>query len=235
MKLLKHIAMAALLLTPSANAEDKDWRSQFDISRADLSFMKLTLFNEGKAAGRMEYEWERIGDTYVIKDLSQMEPNILETAKGVIDAETLLPRSIYVDFAMGASKMIIDLGWQGSHMTGSFSMTRENQDAQVREADEKIEAPLRLAVIGMVSALPLEPGYSLDMPWYNSLGRQQQSITLEVIGEELVEAPAGVFDTYKVAIKGGTPENVVYVTKAMPRKIARIDVVGQPIYFLRTE
>lgn len=232
---LKGLMAATSLMAVSVSAHAGDWLKDVDFSRADLSLMKLVMMNEGKKAGRMEYGWRREGDTYVIEDLTEMEPNILETAKGVIDAKSLQPRSVDVDFAMGTSRLLVDLDWEADRMTGAITISQEGQEDRVTNPDTTVTAPLRLSVFGLISSLPLAPGYSVDLPWFSSMSNRTENITLKVEGEETVETPAGTFDTYKVAIRGGSPENFVYVTKSLPRKTIRIDVVGRPMHFLRTE
>ena len=224
-------AVAASLASPLAAS---DWRADIDMSRADLSEMKLVLMNEGKEAGRMVYAWRKEGDTYVINDLTEMKPNIFETAVGVIDAKTFQPLSMDIDFAIGAAKMIVDLDWDGDHVTGTRTISRPEQVDKVTKSDAKVTAPLRLSIFGLISALPLREGYEVSLPWYNVMGGVQEDIRLVTVGSEIIETPAGTFDTFKVEIKGATPENIVYVTKSLPHKTVRIDVVGQPMMFLRT-
>lgn len=234
--LLKSLAAAvALSMSITSAIAAGDWKSDVDFTRADLSKIKLDLINEGKKAGRMEYGWRKVGGTYVIEDLTEMEPNIFETATGVLDAKTLMPKSVDVDFAMGPTRMIVDLDWQDEHMTGAITIKREGQEDRVHNADTTIAAPLRLAVFGLISSLPLEAGYKTEFPWFSSMSNSVENITLIVTGSEMVETPAGTFDTYKVAVTGGSVENNVYVTKSLPRKTVRIDVVGRPMHFLLTE
>lgn len=232
----KHTVILSMSLLGAASAAmATDWLTDIDIKRADLSPIKLVLMNDGKAAGRMEYSWAREGDAYVIKDLTQMEPNILETATGVIDVKSLQPRSIDIDFAMGSSQMLVDLDWSGDQVTGNFTVKQEGKDDRVTPTNAAITAPLRLSIFGLIASLPLKEGYEAALPWFNVMGNKVEDIRLIHVGTEVVETPAGTFDTHKVAIKDSTPENFVYVTKSLPQKIVRIDVVGQPMQFLLTE
>ncbi|MEX0298969.1 MAG: hypothetical protein AB3N28_07850 [Kordiimonas sp.] len=228
------LILAACTIGFAANASD--WRSQVDVNSADLSKFTMVMINAGKEAGGMTYGWHKEGDTYVVADRSEMQPNILETAKGVIDAKTLLPKSVVIDFAMGDDKMDFDFSWDKNKRTGTVKTLRGGK-ANTHNIDtaEEFGAPLRLAVIGMVAAFPVTETFEANLPWFNTLANKVEMITLKATGSETVEAPAGTFDTYKVAIQGGTPENVVYVTKSLPRKIVRIDVVGQPMHFLRNK
>lgn len=226
-----YAAVFATALSGAATA--KDWRNQVTIENADLSKFSMTLINDGKEAGGMTYGWVKEGDTYVIADRSEMQPNILETAKGIIDANSLLPKSIVIDFALGGGTMDYDITWEGDHRKGAI-VTNRNGEEKTHVIDLKEEiAPIRLAVIGMVAAFNIDDTFETSMPWFNTLANKTETITLKTIGSETVDAPAGTFETYKVVVRGGTPENNVYVTKSLPRKIVKIDVLGRPMYFLR--
>ena len=47
-----------------------------------------------------------------------------------------------------------------------------------------------------------------------------------------ISTPAGDFDTIRYEIRGGSPDNDVYVTRGENRRVVRIDVVGQDMQFL---
>lgn len=229
------IYAAAITCALSGTATAQDWRSKVTVENADLSKFSMVLINDGVEAGGMSYGWTKKGDTYVIADRSEMQPDILETAKGVIDANTLLPKSIVIDFALSGGTMDFDLAWEGDHRTGTI-VTNRNGEEKTHTIDTKEEsAPIRLAVVGMVAAFDIDDTFETSLPWFNTLANKTETITLKTIGTETVEAPAGIFETYKVAVRGGNPENNVYVTKSLPRKIVKIDVLGRPMYFLRNK
>ena len=218
--------------TPTS-ATDHNWNKGLDLTSADLSTFRLVLMNEGKEAGEMTYGWRKESGHYVIEDRTTMEPNIIETAKAVVDSDTLLPRSVAINFAMGESFMNVDLGWAGLNRYGKIISKRPGSEETIRDVDliEDNPAPLRLAVIGFVAAMPLDVGFESSFDWFNTLANRTETVKISVTGTQEVKTPAGTFDTYVVELRGATPENVVYVSKGKPRRIVRIDVVGRPMYF----
>ncbi|HID48861.1 MAG TPA: hypothetical protein EYP40_04460 [Chromatiales bacterium] len=63
-----------------------------------------------------------------------------------------------------------------------------------------------------------------------------RAITATVAGVETITTPAGEYETYRVQVEGGDPEQVVYITTQSPRRIVRMEVVGQPwVYQLLPE
>lgn len=238
--IIRQIAIIfALALNPASQALADDtpaWRDTFDMSRADLSRFTMILMNDGQEVGFMTYGWTEEAGRYVIRDRSEMAPNIVETAEAQIQKRSLAPEKIKIDFAIGENTMSLDLAWQDGKRSGSILTVRDGRENQhdVDELDDSA-VPLRMAVIGMAAALPMEQGFEASFPWFNSMANRTEAITLTVTGEDNVDTPVGHFEAWRVALTGGTPENVIYVTKSLPRRIVRIDVVGQPLYFLLTD
>ena len=237
---VKYIGAAALFMIAASqtNADEtkpQSWQSLIDMSRADVSTFSLKLINDGADVGSMTYGWVRDGNRYIVSDRTEMKPNIIETAKGVINAGTLLPESITVDFAVGENKRKYNVAWAGSSRTGGVEISQP--DAETRTVDfgsaEHPASALRLSIFGLIAGLPLKEGFAVKMPWYNTLSNKLQDIELTHDGITTVETPAGTFEAHKIDLTGGTPENIIYVSTGFPQKIVRIDVVGQPMHFER--
>lgn len=229
------LLLCALFLSGTSMAQSEGWQALIDMKRADMSTFSMKMINDGEDAGGMTYGWQRDGNTFVIKDRTEMKPNVLETAMGVIDARTFLPLSNDIDFAVGASRNVFDLEWENGALKGEVRISSEGAEPRVVDISnaEHPESALRLSIFGLIAGLPLAEGFSVDIPWYNTLSNSIESITLAHTGFETVETPAGTFETHKVHIQKGTPENMVYVTRAMPHRIVRIDVLGRPMHFVR--
>ncbi len=229
------VACAVCIMSTSVFAQSDNWRSLIDMDRADVSKFSMKMINDGADVGSMTYGWQQDGNTYVIKDRTEMQPNILETATGVIDARSLLPISNDIDFAVGKDRTVFDVEWQEGALKGEVVMQKEGGDPRivdVSNADHPASA-LRLSIFGLIAGLPLREDFSVSLPWYNTLSNTVETITLAHTGFETVETPAGTFETHKVHIQNGTPENMVYVTTTLPQRIVRIDVLGQPMHFER--
>lgn len=233
---MKHLIFAAAIsmaATASGHAEESRWQELMDMSRADMSEFSMKMINNGQEVGGMTYGWTLEGSNYVIRDKTEMQPNILETAKGVIDAKTFLPVSNYIDFAAGTSRNIFDLKWANGARSGTVALNKEGQETRTVDIGDPNQpnSIIRLSIFGVIAAMPLAEDFSIEMPWYNTLSNSMENITLAHVGFETVETPAGSFETHKVHVQNGTPENMVYVTRALPHRIVRIDVLGQPMHF----
>lgn len=228
-------AVLVVAASLSAQAEESRWQKLMDMDRADMREFSMQMINEGNPAGGMTYGWRREGSTYVISDRTEMQPNILETATGVIDAATFLPISNNIDFAVGASRNVFDVTWQEGARTGSVEINQEGQAPRTVDLGDpnQPKSIIRLSIFGVIAAMPLAENFSVDVPWYNTLSNAIETVTLAHVGFDTVETPAGTYETHKVHIQNGTPENMVYVTRALPHKVVRIDVLGRPMHFER--
>lgn len=242
--LLLLCALFAIVLTaaPTTAIEDtpndaktSGWQSLVNMSRADVATFSMRMINNNNEVGSMTYGWSRDGNRYVVRDRTEMQPNILETAEGAIDATTLLPISLGINFAVGENKRQYDLAWQNGALTGGVVVSQPGKDPRTVDFSNPKQPPtaLRLSIFGLIAGMPLAEGFSIELPWYNSLSNVIETIDLVHDGITTIEAPAGTFEAHKIDLKGGTPENIIYVSTSLPQKIVRIDVVGQPMHFER--
>lgn len=228
------LAVGTAIFTTNSFATGTDWRSNVDFSRADLQPFSMVLIKDGVAAGSMAYSMRLDGNTYIIEDRTEMEPNILETATGVLDAATLMPRTVDIDFAVGENRTVFDFEWNNSVLSGEVTISQSEQPERIVPVNSNDNAVLRMAVFGIISALPLADGFQTELPWFNTLSNKTETVQIIHAGQETIKTPAGTFKAHKVNLKGGTPENIIHVSTALPQKIVRIDVVGQPLHFERS-
>ncbi|WP_417449497.1 hypothetical protein [Kordiimonas sp.] len=233
-KRFKALALIALMLK-AAPAAVADWRSGLNLEDADLKLFRMVMISEGVEAGAMEYGWTRIGDRYLVEDRTHMVPDTLESASALIDAQTLLPYNVMIKFSMTRSMMNVDLRWADGHRRGQMITRGTDKSETVRDIDlvEDKHAPLRMAAIGFIAAMPLDEGYRTSFDWFNTMANRVEKVRVAVASRTRVSSPAGTFVSHKVELRGVAPGNNLYITAAKPRRIVRIDVVGQDMYFLR--
>ena len=88
-----------------------------------------------------------------------------------------------------------------------------------------IEANQLTAVI---PALALADGATFSLSVFDASENSLKPYAIRVDGMETVTVPAGSFDVFKVVVTGGPFPTAMYVTQATPRRIVRIEIVGQP-------
>jgi hypothetical protein len=88
-------------------------------------------------------------------------------------------------------------------------------------------AILKSAVDFLIGTLPLETGKTFKFPVLDAQSGGMENVTIEVLGEEDLMVPAGSYATYKVKVKSGDGEQMMYVQKASPHYLVKQEVPAQ--------
>ena len=135
--------------------------------------------------------------TLRVYDRSMMpSAEVYEAYAGEMDAETLTPRSVDLQFYQGTAVLEIRMNMDNGNASGTRKVTRPGHGSETKEIAAKL-------------------------PTVKDGG--------------LVETPTGQFDTLIYELRGGAPENDIFVSTGENPKIVRIDVIGQPLQFLAIE
>lgn len=229
------IFMVAQVAATESASEPKPWRELIDMELADLSAFKLVLLQNDSPAGSMEYRWRKNGDQFIVEDRTEMQPNILETAKATIDAESFLPKDIEIDFAIGDANNMFRVAWQGPERKGTVVVKPESGDTRTHDLSgtNTPANPVRLSAFGLALGIPWKSGLAVSMPWYNTMANADEAVILTHMGFKTMTVPAGEFEVHEIGLTGSVTENTLYITTDYPQKMIRIDVSGQPIHFER--
>ncbi len=87
------------------------------------------------------------------------------------------------------------------------------------------------AIQPLVAALPLAEGASFSIPVFEPAEERTRTLTVRVAGVTDVTVPAGNFSVYRVEVSGTPQPFVFYVTREAPRRLVKIEIVGQPLTF----
>jgi predicted Zn-dependent peptidase len=88
-------------------------------------------------------------------------------------------------------------------------------------------AILKSAVDVLISTLALETGKSFKFPVIDAQSGNLENITIEVTGEQDLMVAAGSYSTYKVRVKSGDGEQLMYVRKQAPHVLVKQEVPAQ--------
>jgi len=167
-------------------------------------------------------EWE-MTETTVLGDFDVAAVN-----RTVVDSE-FSPVEFRASGSMFGNEVDISVDFEGAHASGNSVFPRQSGPASL-----PIELPMpdgtleRTAVFFLAHALPYEEGAQLELSWLDTYSGQIQPITAVVTGTETLTVPAGEFTTWRIDLQGGTPSQVLWVSQDTPRRIVRMEVVGQP-------
>lgn len=83
----------------------------------------------------------------------------------------------------------------------------------------------------LVAALPLAEGASIAVAAFEASENVTRTLTAKVSAPQDVTVPAGTFSAFRVETAGGAQPFVFYVGRDTPRRLLKIEIVGQPLAF----
>ncbi len=229
-------AFAALGIAATASAQD-DWRTEAVAALPQVGEMHLQLINNEAADGFMRLGWARDDENGMIQfyDRTMLaSEEIYETMGGSIHADTLAPIDVAIRFHQQSAILSVEASDQDGVMVGGRTLTRPFAGQQSAEINTPITdgMVMRTAMFFLAQTLPLEAGDSIGFDWFSSLAGSPGTVTITAFEGGRIDTIGGSFDTLRLELRGGTPENDIYVTNNDGlRQVVRIDVIGQPMRF----
>ncbi len=83
----------------------------------------------------------------------------------------------------------------------------------------------------LAAALPLAEGTSIPVAAFEASANVTRTLTMKVAGVQDVTVPAGTFSAFRVEVAGGQQPLVFYIGRDTPRRLLKIEIVGQPLVF----
>ncbi|WP_299321338.1 hypothetical protein [Parasphingopyxis sp.] len=228
------IALAALILAPATVAQ-----AQYGVGARTAAALPergeffLGLFNDGERDGFMRLGWIKQEDGVILYDRTMMPSTEVYETLAFNLAPDLQFETIHLEFHRGTSYMNLDLEFADGRATGNRVILRL-EDVEVQPVDEAIPEGTLPRPIAFIMPLVMgeEEGVQESFHWYGPLGNAFADVTVTAYPGGMIDTPAGRFDTVRYEIRGGTPDNDVYVTRGDDRRVVRIDVIGQDVQFL---
>ena len=127
----------------------------------------------------------------------------------------------------------IHLTYSGGRVKGKATTPQQTGTPQTIQIDTTIAAGTyddnALSVI--FPALPLAPDQTFNLNVFESGKGDSKVIQVKVSDGGTVTVPAGSFPVFKLDVTGGQVPTTFYVSKATPRRIVKIELVGAPFVF----
>jgi hypothetical protein len=231
------LAAAVLMSAPAGSQEVRtveDWRGRIADETLAQGAMHLGLFFNGERDGFMRFGWSVEGDELTIWDRSLWSSaEVYESYHGEIALADFAPREVAVTLYQQAGILTVDAAFQPGRATGEMAIEHPDRAPSSQAVDAELPdgAVLRATLFLIAATTPLELGEQVALSWYASLGGAVAEVTLSAVEEVEVETPAGLFRTRRLELRGGSPNNDIFVDIQTGR-IVRIDVVGVDMRFL---
>jgi hypothetical protein len=135
------------------------------------------------------------------------------------------PLSYKFSMAAGPQQSKADIAFANGVATGKVEGGKDgNKDINVPLVKGAI---LKSSIDVLISTLPLETGKSFKFPVIDAQSGSLENVTIEVAGEEDLMVPAGQYSTYKVKVKSGDGEQMMYFRKQSPHVLVKQEVPAQ--------
>lgn len=192
------------------------------------SFTVLVQGNPlGTLTRSLETRTEASGQVWAVR--SQMQLGALggQSVEYVLDAATLHPVSYEQSASQMGQSIATELTYaEGGRVAGTVTGAVE------ATIDTAFGWPVYDADMlqTLVQALPLADGADFSIPTFRPTEQTLTTTTLRVAEGGTVTVPAGEFETWQVNLSGQIPW-VFWVSKTEPRRVVKMEVVGQPLSF----
>lgn len=221
--------LAPEALAPKAAAVAFD-RAQV-VSRRDSFVVSV----QGSPFGYLTAETAMSGDS-----MTYVEETVIAAAgmrqRTVVqfDPATLDTKVVEQTGSMMGQALDIRLTYQGDRVKGRAQTPAPGAAApKVTEIDTAL-APGTMdinALQPLVVALPLAEAASITFTAFEASENVMRTLTAKVSGVQDVTVPAGTYSAFRVELSGGQQPIVMYVSRDTPRRLLKLEVVGQPLVF----
>jgi hypothetical protein len=206
----------------------------FDASHIVARRDSFQVSMQGQVIGSRVLNVQEVGDTLVVSDVLSI-PMAGMQQEGVIRMHrtTFAVYSIDQTGQMQGQASEVHMTYDGMHVTGTASTpsptgTPTEVTVDTTLADGTLDSD---ALEILLPALPLADGASFTVYAFDASEGAVQTTTVKVVGVQDVTVPAGTFSVFKIEIQTGDAGLVAYVSRDVPRKTIKVEIVGQPIAF----
>jgi len=151
-----------------------------------------------------------------------------------LDPATFATRSVEQTGSGAGQTMEIRLVYESGRVKGRAQTPVPGAAApKVTEVDTALaEGAIDInAFQPLVAALPLAEGASITVGAFEASENATRTLTAKVTGTQDVTVPAGTYSAFRVEVSGGSQPYVFYVSRETPRRLLKIEIVGQPLVF----
>ena len=221
-------------ITSSSSFAQDGLVDHLDASGLSRGGFHLGLFVDGEQGGFMRLGWEANGEYLDVFDRSMLAgQELYETMEVRLGVHDLAPVETRIRFHQGATVFNIDVTYDDAGVHNQVVIVNPGEE----DREMLLETPLpegtvpRVAAFVAASLLTLGEGETVGFSWYAPMTHAVEDVSFTYSGLEKVDTPAGQFQARRYELRGGAPENDIFVDE-QSGQVVRIDVLGQDMQFL---
>ncbi len=134
----------------------------------------------------------------------------------------------------GGQKAETHLAFSEGRVTGHAESPQPTGEFKAIDIDTTVVegAVEENAIQALLPALLLAEGASIALNVFAGSEGTTKPMTLKVTGVEEVTVPAGTFSAFRVELTGGEQPLAFFVSRDAPRRLVKIEAIGQPFSFV---
>lgn len=190
----------------------------------------------GREAGYVVYQYEIVsretGQELVFTEEVRLGAMFHEKSRVVMNRLTGEPVASFQRLEFGnpagdTSAIEYDLDVRRGAIAGRRRVERRNGDVRITPVNATLPRDAVWSRYGFIAAAATNalPGDSLSIRAFDEFGDSLRTLTLVAEAPVTLELPAGRLDVLPLRVSGAR----VYVTRAAPRRIVKLEVLGQPL------
>jgi hypothetical protein len=206
----------------------------FDLSQLAPRRDSLRILIQGNALGAQTSELRTENDALVFTERTTIPlMGMVQETRVVMDATTLAPRSVDQTGQVGPQPAELHIVVTDGRVWGRAQTPQPGGQPRVAEVDTVLAAGTLDVnqVQAVVPGLPLSEGASFTVNVFNASDGSTRPYSIRVEAIQSVAVPAGTFEAFRVVMSGGAFPVVLFVTRTTPRRVVKVEAIGQPIVF----
>lgn len=215
----------------AADAAPKAMSMKFDASGIKPMMATYAVIAQGNPIAEVTRTVTRqtVGGKDVIKATSVTTGMISGNGELIFEAKTLTPVSSNVSMQMGPQTMTQNLTFANGKITGKVSGPPQG------DKDVNLDATAGTMLAGMDEFAYMVTDFgttkNVSIPVFVAQTGSISPFSAKVTGESKVTVPAGTFDVYELDTVGAQGPARMYVTKAAPHMMVKLELQAQPVVF----
>src|SRR5690242_15282668 len=217
--------LAASDLNPTAGA------LAIDPSQIVAHRDSFVVFVQRQPLGSQVSEVRRAADSLVYEETLNFGPFGSQHTVVQLDPASFRMRRVDQTGKVNGQDAVIHLVYSGGRVKGNASQPQPGGTARAIVVDTTASADAHddNALATLIPALPLAAGKTFAFGVVAAGDPVERVWTAKVVAPDTLTVPAGKFTAYRVELRGGEAGLDYFITTSGPRRLIRIDVVGQPL------
>lgn len=216
----------------SVFSQNEQWL-EFDINLDHIQTRKdsFHMIVNDKVVGYWIWDTSKDAAHITFRDISVMTNVVEENFTLTMDTKSMQSREVDMVMTAGANQLKLNASRKSNkHLKADLEVSGATNRKISIDTTYASKVILRPEIFGLIPSITDYKNINKNINAFFMSNARIANMNLSYLGDEKIEVEAGEFDTYKIAFKGqGQVSNIIYIKKEFPRRIVKVDIIGQPL------